>query len=207
MNRSRLDRIDQAGRLNQLATPKEKEVDTQNVHVPKTENKPSPPDTAGLDNKPSEADPHEETLAIMRKNIESVLQRGEKIETLVDKGKGPDPLAVQSAIFRKQAKDSQAVKEANPWNFVFGSVPKLGSEMYKSIQGFGSSNYEASVGLVSASGQCDHGSDIDQVYPIGTADPSRFETMGEEQGDEDIVGDLLAKWTTLPSYEEATAGD
>jgi hypothetical protein len=190
-----------------LATLKGKEVDTQQEHIPKTENKPPPPDTAAFDDKRSEADPHEEALAAMRTNIEKVQQRGEKIDTLVDNTMGRDPLAVQSAIFRKQAREPHAVKRANPWNFTFRSVPKLGSGMYKGFQGFGSSIYGASAALVSESGQRGDGNGLYKVNAIGNADPSRFEDMGGEQGDEDIVGDLLAKWTTLPSYEEATAGD
>lgn len=42
--------------------------------------------------------------------------------------------------------------------------------------------------LVSESGQRGDGNGLYQVNSIGNADPSRFEDMGGEQGDEDIVG-------------------
>ena len=137
----------------------------------------------------------------MRENINKVSQRGEKLDTLEDK---TDNLAVSAQGFRRGA---NRVRKLSPWKSAYlnitENVARLSIEGYKTAQGISGSIYEAGTALFSESKN--EGKLSNEAEDYGRYDDEE----DAEVLNENIVGELLGEWTTLPlgAQQSKTRGD
>lgn len=145
----------------------------------------------------------------MRENINKVSQRGEQLNILSDK---MDNRAVAAQGFRRGT--NRARRQMNPctrtYDAVTQNVARLSIEGYKTIQGLSGSIYEAGTALFSESKNDDIISIKPGGKPVKTAEET-FKGYNEEEEveilNENIVGELLAKWITLPLHHHVTVDD
>jgi hypothetical protein len=136
----------------------------------------------------------------MRENIDKVLERGERLDALSNK---TDNLSVSSQAFRR---DANRDRKLSPWKSVYAAVTdnvaRLSTESYKTIQDFSGSVYEAGTTLFSKSKNEDEISN-EGGYETGNTIGGNLAAYDEGEGimNENIVGELLAEWTTLPLQE------
>jgi hypothetical protein len=134
----------------------------------------------------------------MRENIDKVLERGERLDALSNK---TDNLPISSQAFRRGA---NRVEKLSPWKSVYDAVTdnvaRLSTESYKTVQDFSGSIYEAGTALFSKSKNEDEISN-EGGYETGNTIGGRLAAYDDGIMNENIVGELLAEWTTLPLQE------
>ncbi|CZR63652.1 uncharacterized protein PAC_13549 [Phialocephala subalpina] len=135
-----------------------------------------------------------EIAAIMRKNIESVTERGD--HRLIY-GRDDGNLSEQSKRFYLEAKRRQSEGLlAKAYRSVAEGIARVGSEGYKAMQGL----YESSSNLFIEPEKDEDGEKLGSHTPQHGNILEGFQELEEEEeeeGDENIVDDLLSQWTTL----------
>jgi hypothetical protein len=152
----------------------------------------------------------DETVGLMRDNINKVSQRGDRLDSLHDQV----DLSVSAQGFRR---GSNRVKKQTAWSRALEGVQALGSGLAQGVSGAieaaGTGLVQGVSGAVEAAGSLvDNGrglivgwDDEDEVENLGAnvapkASSERlfdFDEEGEDE-DEDVVNRLLSDWTTLP---------
>jgi hypothetical protein len=149
----------------------------------------------------------DDTIGVMRENINKVSQRGERLDSLQDK---TDNLVVSAQGFRRGA--NRVRRQMNPWTRAYDAftqkAAQLSIESQKTIRDMSTYVYKTGTVLFSGSND-DDGLDEFEGKPIKTAEEpfGKFGEGDEEISNGNIVKDLLAAWTTLPLIDDITADD
>jgi vesicle-associated membrane protein 4 len=150
----------------------------------------------------------DDTVGTMRENIARVAQRGERLDSLSEK---TDYLASAQGFRR-----GNRARGVAPWSIALGSISavgqsvvKLGSEGYKIVQELGGSVVEAGTKIFTEGEDKNALNDEPESGSIISTEEifDRFGGNEDEDSDGDIVGDLLAQWTTLRLHEGPSGDD
>ena len=153
---------------------------------------PSNPDTDSNPNRTSFIQAQiDDTVDVMRANIDNVSHRGERLDSLQDK---TDNLAVSAPGFRRGA---NRARKTGPWTRTYvavtNNVARLSIGGYHGIQRlFSGSEHD---GTMAIDGEGESG-DPSGEYPHGY-----YKEEDEGVQNKNIVKELLAEWTTLPPQD------